>query len=120
MGRDYPEYLLPRDPAPPYEGEGPFALWHFSEDPSLGRFRPQVLATARVLPARRRGHRFGRCWIAVHQHHVLHATTIALGLVTRPAIWAWGGPSGAGGRVGLLRQRPRRRGTARHGSWVGV
>jgi hypothetical protein len=40
MGMDYPEYLLTRDPAPPYEGEGPFALWHFSEDPSLGRFRP--------------------------------------------------------------------------------
>jgi hypothetical protein len=44
MGTDYPEYLLARDPAPPYEGEGPFALWHFSEDPSLGRFRPQVPA----------------------------------------------------------------------------
>jgi hypothetical protein len=50
MGTDYPEYLLARDPAPPYEGEGPFALWHFSEDPSLGRFRPQVLATNPEAP----------------------------------------------------------------------
>ncbi len=45
MGADYPEHLLPREPAPPYEGEGPFALWHFSEEPSLGRFRPHVPAT---------------------------------------------------------------------------
>ena len=42
MGTDYPEHLLAREPAPPYDGEGPFALWHFSEDPSLGRFRPQA------------------------------------------------------------------------------
>jgi len=34
MDADYPEHLLAREPAPPYEGEGPFALWHFSEDPS--------------------------------------------------------------------------------------
>jgi hypothetical protein len=34
MGTDYPEHLLVREPAPPYDGEGPFALWHFSEDPS--------------------------------------------------------------------------------------
>jgi hypothetical protein len=40
MDADYPEHLLAREPAPPYEGEGPFTLWHFSEDPSLGRFRP--------------------------------------------------------------------------------
>jgi uncharacterized protein DUF6886 len=39
---DYPEQLLARDPAPSYAGEGPFALWHFSEDPSLGWFRPRV------------------------------------------------------------------------------
>jgi hypothetical protein len=45
MGPDYPEDLLAREPAPPYEGEGPFALWHFSEDPSLGRFRPHTPAT---------------------------------------------------------------------------
>jgi hypothetical protein len=42
MGTDYPEHLLAREPAPPYEGEGAFALWHFSEDPSLGRFRPRA------------------------------------------------------------------------------
>ncbi len=35
MGTDYPEHLLAHEPAPPYEGEGPFALWHFSEDPRL-------------------------------------------------------------------------------------
>ena len=45
MGTDYPEHLLAREPAPPYEGEGPFALWHFSEDPSLGGFRPHTPAT---------------------------------------------------------------------------
>src|ERR1700760_4481388 len=30
-----------REPPPPYEGEGPFALWHYSEDPSLRRFEPR-------------------------------------------------------------------------------
>ena len=45
METDYPEHLLAREPAPRYEGEGPFALWHFSEDASLGRFRPRVPAT---------------------------------------------------------------------------
>ena len=44
MERDYPEHMLAREPAPPYDGEGPFALWHVSEDPSLGRFRPQAPA----------------------------------------------------------------------------
>jgi len=44
---DYPEGVLAREPAPRYAGEGPFALWHFSEDPSLGRFRPHVPATNR-------------------------------------------------------------------------
>jgi hypothetical protein len=42
---DYPEHLLAREPAPPYEGEGPFALWHFSEDPSLARFLPHKPVT---------------------------------------------------------------------------
>jgi len=45
MGTDYPEHLLAREPAPPYAGEGPFALWHFSEDPSLSGFSPRALAT---------------------------------------------------------------------------
>jgi hypothetical protein len=45
METDYPAHLLAREPAPPYEGEGPFALWHFSEDPLLGRFLPHVPAT---------------------------------------------------------------------------
>jgi hypothetical protein len=44
MDTDYPEHLLAREPAPPCDGEGPFALWHFSEDPSLGRFRPHAPA----------------------------------------------------------------------------
>ncbi len=30
-----------REPAPPYQGEGAFALWHFSEDPSLRTFTPR-------------------------------------------------------------------------------
>ena len=42
MGPDYPEDLLAREPAPRYEGEGAFALWHFSENPSLGRFQPRT------------------------------------------------------------------------------
>jgi hypothetical protein len=45
MGAEYPEHLLAREPAPPYDGEGTFALWHFSEDPSLSRFRPHTPAT---------------------------------------------------------------------------
>jgi len=46
METDYPEHLLAREPAPRYEGEGPFALWHFSEDASLGRFWPHVPVTS--------------------------------------------------------------------------
>jgi len=42
VSADYPEDLLAREAALPYAGEGPFALWHFSEDPSLGRFRPRA------------------------------------------------------------------------------
>jgi len=45
MDTDYPESLLAREPAPRYAGEGPFALWHFSEDPSLDRFLPHVPVT---------------------------------------------------------------------------
>jgi hypothetical protein len=41
MNTDYPEHLLAREPPPPYDGEGPFAVWHVSEDPSLSRFRPR-------------------------------------------------------------------------------
>jgi hypothetical protein len=44
MGADYPVELLAREAAPAYEGEGEFALWHFSEDPSLGRFDPRASA----------------------------------------------------------------------------
>ncbi len=50
MDGDYPEELLAREPAPPYAGEGPFALWHFSEDPALGRFEPRVLAGSPGAP----------------------------------------------------------------------
>jgi hypothetical protein len=35
-----------RDPAPPYLGEGPHALWHVSEDASIDRFEPHVSRTA--------------------------------------------------------------------------
>ena len=35
-----------REPAPPYVGEGPHALWHVSEDPAIACFRPHVSATA--------------------------------------------------------------------------
>jgi Family of unknown function (DUF6886) len=50
MGTEYPDHLLMREPAPPYDGEGPFALWHFSEDPSLRRFRPRAPATKPEAP----------------------------------------------------------------------
>jgi hypothetical protein len=30
------------EPAPPYEGEGPRALWHVSEDPTIERFEPHL------------------------------------------------------------------------------
>ncbi len=35
-----------RDPAPPYVGEGPHALWHVSENASIDRFEPHVSGTA--------------------------------------------------------------------------
>ena len=35
-----------RAPAPPYANEGPHALWHVSENPSIARFEPHVAATA--------------------------------------------------------------------------
>ena len=50
MSADYPEHLLAREPAPSYAGEGSFALWHFSEDPSLGRFLPHTPATNPQAP----------------------------------------------------------------------
>jgi hypothetical protein len=33
-----------RDRAPPYDGEGPHALWHVSEDDSIPRFAPHLRA----------------------------------------------------------------------------
>jgi hypothetical protein len=50
MGTDYPEHPLARESAPPYDGEGAFALWHFSEDPSLGQFRPHAPAASGEAP----------------------------------------------------------------------
>lgn len=32
---------MPRPPAPSYVGEGPHALWHVSEEPSIHRFEPR-------------------------------------------------------------------------------
>jgi hypothetical protein len=46
MNADYPAERLSREPAPPYQGEGDHALWHFSEDPSLSHFRPRPGAGA--------------------------------------------------------------------------
>jgi hypothetical protein len=42
MDSDYPADLLAREAAPRHANEGGFALWHFSEDPSLGRFVPRA------------------------------------------------------------------------------
>jgi hypothetical protein len=47
---EYPVDLLAREPAPPYHSEGPFALWHFSEDPSLRVFRPHIPASNPTSP----------------------------------------------------------------------
>jgi hypothetical protein len=40
MSDGYPEHLLARNRHPGTRARGAFALWHFSEDPSLGRFLP--------------------------------------------------------------------------------
>jgi hypothetical protein len=37
---------MKRQAAPPYRGEGPAALWHVSEDPSITRFSPHRAPTA--------------------------------------------------------------------------
>jgi hypothetical protein len=50
MDAEYPEHLLAREPPPRYAGEGPFALWHFSEDPSLREFVPHVPVTNPQAP----------------------------------------------------------------------
>jgi hypothetical protein len=50
MDGDYPARLLAREAAPAHDGEGPFALWHFSEDPSLGVFRPRPPASGSSAP----------------------------------------------------------------------
>ncbi|HEY1919288.1 MAG TPA: hypothetical protein VGH27_27270 [Streptosporangiaceae bacterium] len=51
MDSDYPIDLLARETAPRYAEEGAFALWHFSEDPSLGRFVPRApLAAPEARP----------------------------------------------------------------------
>jgi hypothetical protein len=47
---DYPAHRLPREPAPPYAGEGEFGLWHFSEDPGLQRFAPRLTPTNPAEP----------------------------------------------------------------------
>lgn len=36
-----------RDPAPAYDGEGPHALWHASENAAIEQFDPHVSATAK-------------------------------------------------------------------------
>jgi hypothetical protein len=50
LENNYPEHLLAREAAPAYAGEGPFALWHFSEEPALGRFEPRPLAADPASP----------------------------------------------------------------------
>jgi len=53
-----------RDPAPPYVGEGPHALWHVSENPAIERFEPHVSATA--------GTREPRVWAIDTRHLPLY------------------------------------------------
>ena len=52
MDGAYLEDVLAREPAPPYAGEGAFALWHYSQDPDLGVFRPRAAATDPAAPPR--------------------------------------------------------------------
>jgi len=50
MGAGYPEELLARAAPPPFVDEGPFALWHYSEDPALETFHPHTPATNPEAP----------------------------------------------------------------------
>jgi hypothetical protein len=50
MDAEYPEHRLAREAAPPWVGEGSFALWHFSENPGLGHFRPRARAESQAEP----------------------------------------------------------------------
>ncbi len=50
MENDEGDEGLPREPAPPYAGEGPFALWHFSEDDALRHFAPHTPASNPEAP----------------------------------------------------------------------
>ncbi len=50
MDDTYPQDVLAREAAPPYTAEGAFALWHYSEDPDLGRFQPRVAVTDPAAP----------------------------------------------------------------------
>jgi hypothetical protein len=52
MDGAYPEDVLAREPAPPYGAEGAFALWHYSQDPDLGVFRPRAAAADPAGPPR--------------------------------------------------------------------
>lgn len=47
---DYPARV--REPAPPYVNEGPHAVWHVSEDPSIERFVPHRSATVWAVDTR--------------------------------------------------------------------
>ena len=48
MSAEYPVERLARESAPPYAGDGEFALWHYTEDPSLSRFRPRAASGDRA------------------------------------------------------------------------
>jgi hypothetical protein len=50
QGVNYAGGRLAREPAPPFLGEGPFALWHVSEDPSLGTLVPHTPRTNPTAP----------------------------------------------------------------------
>jgi hypothetical protein len=50
VGKVDPDTLTSMWAQPPrFEGEGEFALWHFSENPELSRFEPHVAATSNHL-----------------------------------------------------------------------
>jgi hypothetical protein len=79
MGTEYPEHLLAREPAPPYDGEGAFALWHFSEDPSLGRFHPHTPATNLEAPP--------LVWAVDTRHLAGRHASAGIELRITPSIW---------------------------------
>jgi hypothetical protein len=64
MGTDYPEHLLAREPAPPYDGEGALSRVHVMEAGWLSRMQECRLYAYRLPAGVFRPHEVGGYWIA--------------------------------------------------------